>query len=82
MISLAFSDIKEKIDILLNHSHDYKTNNLYDVIEVEIKKELCPLNGDNNHKINKEMKNYVSAARTINVLLRFFKFLRSMFLKS
>jgi hypothetical protein len=79
VISMAFSDVDEKRKILDQHQKDYNTASLYEIVEKEIANNLHQLNGENNKKINKDYKTYVSAARTVNVLLRFFKFLKQLF---
>jgi hypothetical protein len=74
---LAFADIKEKKEIFQQHIITYNTNELYKIVEKERELKLMELNGDNNKKFTKDEKylNYVSAARTMKVIMRFFNFL-------
>ena len=74
---MAFADIKEKKEIFQQHIITYKTNELYKIVEKERDLKLMELNGDNNKKFTKDEKylNYVSAARTMKVIMRFFNFL-------
>ncbi len=74
---MAFADIKEKKEIFQQHIITYDTKELYKIVEKERELKLMELNGDNNKKLTKDEKylKYVSAARTMKVIMRFFNFL-------
>lgn len=67
---MAFNDINEKRDILLEHIKSYSTKNLYEIIDIEKSLDVLKLNGDNNKKFTKdpELLKYVSAARTVKII--------------
>jgi site-specific recombinase XerD len=74
---LAFADIKDKKDLFQQHIVAYNTNDFNKILEKERELKLMELNGDNNKNFTKDVKylKYVSAARTMKVIMRFFNFL-------
>ena len=78
-LSIAFSDITEKVAIIRKHSNDYnsKIKGVMSLVQLERSLNLHMLNGENN-KSFKDSTNYASGARTTLRLMWFMDFLHHM----
>ena len=83
---MAFSDISSKHKILAALNVVYSEDDLYAIIQKEKELNIVSLNGDNNkaeikkNNLAASYSAYVSAGRTVNVLLRFLKFLLQIYI--
>ncbi|CAD8170115.1 unnamed protein product [Paramecium pentaurelia] len=84
LLYFAFSDVIEKAQVIKDRGNEYneQTKGIYGIIQIEKQKGLMELNGENNKEIlkNKTLPNYQSMARTMLRIIRFFNYLKIMFI--
>jgi hypothetical protein len=82
-LSMGFSDITEKAQIMREKFEQYKdATDIFDLLETEIKLDVHRLNRDNNKKLGHgkdQYANYISGCRTFLRLLWFLEYLTDVF---
>ena len=75
-LSMAFSDITEKVQIMRNHLKNYgsKINGIMSLIQLEISMDIHRLNGENNKDITKNKDYYKYEAGFISKIKNLFFF--------
>ena len=65
LLGIAFDDVNEKVTIIRNRCKDYDGQfiGFFSIVEIEKKKDLLNLNGENNSKYTKD-KVYISIYMT------------------
>ena len=82
-LSMGFSDITEKCELMRNRFNEYPdSNSIQDLCNKEIELNIYKLNGDNNKSLghyNDKYSNYISCCRTFLRLLWFLEYLIDIF---
>ncbi|EAR92375.1 glycolipid transfer domain protein (macronuclear) [Tetrahymena thermophila SB210] len=84
LLSMAFSDVDDKVRILRTHTQNYKDEchgQLFAVVKKEMGLNIAALNGENNKKLTKDPKysNYDSFSRNLLRMMWFQNYLKVMF---
>ena len=82
-LSMGFSDITEKSQIMREKFEEYPTStDIFDLLNKEMELNIHKLNGNNNKKLGHgkdKYSNYISACRTFLRLLWFLEYLNDVF---
>lgn len=77
MLDIAFQDVEQKIQIILDLGKYYQIPNIFTLVQHEVKLGIEKLNGIDNHKFSKDptLSKYMSASRTMLRMCWFLDFI-------